>query len=379
LAAFFRCSSDRREPHPGPLRRADRARAAPGVVPFTLVEPVQQGFEQGAIGRRQGAAIGQDVADRPVGPDPPDIHRLGEVGPGDELQPDGQDAERQVTVHRLARSGHSRNSIGSGRLSVSDTGIPARVNIMTTRNRDQDPGHGPPREFESTRWSLVQAARDGREAEAREALAALCETYWYPLYAFIRRKGHGADEALDLVQGFFARLLERGDLASVDRSKGRLRSFLMASCTHYLANRHDHDRAAKRGGGRTLATIDGLTAEGRYAREPSHEQTAERLFEQRWATTLLDRTLGRLEGEMTAAGKARSFAILRPMLSAGRGRESYDRIAAELGVSNDAARAAAKRLRGRFRAIVREEIARTLEDPADVEDEIRALFSSLGE
>ena len=183
-----------------------------------------------------------------------------------------------------------------------------RMVIMKNRGGAPDPTSPAPQGFQTTRWSLVMAARDGRTAVAREALTALCETYWYPLYAFVRRKGHDADEALDLVQGFFARLLERGDLASVDRSKGRLRSFLMAACTHYLANRRDHDRAEKRGGGRRLVSIDRTTAEGRYGREPSHEQTAERLFEQRWATTLLDLVVGRLEEEMTAAGKARQFA-----------------------------------------------------------------------
>lgn len=223
------------------------------------------------------------------------------------------------------------------------------------------------------------AARDGQASVAREALAALCGAYWYPLYAFVRRKGYGADEALDLVQGFFARLLEKGDLARADRSKGRLRSFLMTACTHYLSNRLDHDRAEKRGGGRRPVSIDRAAAEGRYVCEPAHEQTAERLFERRWATTLLDLVARRLEEEMASAGKGREFAILRSALAGEPERAPFARIAAELGVSNDAARAAAHRLRGRFRVLIREEIARTLEDPADVEDEIRALFAALGE
>jgi RNA polymerase sigma-70 factor (ECF subfamily) len=241
------------------------------------------------------------------------------------------------------------------------------------------PGSPAQREFQTTRWSLVLAARGGETADARAALAALLEAYWYPLYAFIRRKGHGADEALDLVQGFLARLLERGDLASVHPSKGRLRSFLMASCAHYLANRRDHDRARKRGGGRKILSLNGRVAEGRFSREPSHELTAERLFDRRWATTLLDLAFGRLEAEMAAAGKAKQFAAFRPALSAESGRTPYDRIAAELGVSNEAARAAAHRLRRRLRELIREEIALTLDDPADVEDEIQALFSALGE
>ena len=242
--------------------------------------------------------------------------------------------------------------------------------------RDDDPAA--PRQFESTRWSLVLAARGRDSAEAREALAELCRAYWYPLYAFVRRKGHDAESAQDLVQGFFARLLEKGDLASVDRAKGRFRSFLMASCSHFLANQSDRDRARKRGGGRAPISIDGPEADGRYQREVAHDLTAERLFDRRWATTLLDNVLGAVEAEMARAGKSRQFEALRPALVGGGERVPYARIAAELGVSDEAARAAAHRLRVRFRALIREEIARTLDDPADVEDEIHSLFSALG-
>ncbi len=211
----------------------------------------------------------------------------------------------------------------------------------------------------------------------REALSALCEAYWYPLYAFVRHKGHNADDALDLVQGGFERLLEKGDLNTVDRSKGRLRSFLMASCSHYLANRIDHERTKKRGGGRKIVSIDGMTAEGRYSLELSHGLAAERLFDKRWATTLLGMVMVRLEGEMNSAGKGRQFAVLRPALSNGGERGLYARLAAELGLSQEAARAAAHRLRLRFRALMRDEILLTLDDSADVEEEIQALFAAL--
>jgi RNA polymerase sigma-70 factor (ECF subfamily) len=235
-----------------------------------------------------------------------------------------------------------------------------------------------PRRFQTTHWSVVLAARGGDTTEAREALAALCEAYWYPLYAFVLHKGHSADDALDLVQGFFARLLEKRDLDLVDRGKGRLRSFLMASCSHYLANRLDHDRARKRGGGSSVVSIDGTDAEGRYGLEPSHELTPERLFEQRWATTLLNLVMSRLEEEMAAAGKARHFAILRSTLSGSAKRGSHAQIATELGVSEQAARAAAHRLRNRFREIIREEIALTVDQESDIEEEIRMLFEALG-
>jgi RNA polymerase sigma-70 factor (ECF subfamily) len=243
---------------------------------------------------------------------------------------------------------------------------------------DQVAASPAPQQFHTTRWSVVLAARDGGAAEAAGALAALCRSYWHPLYAFVRRKGHDPESAKDLVQGFFARLLEKGDLAAVDRAKGRFRSFLMATCAHYVANQRDFDRAWKRGGGRTPVPIDGPTAEGRYGREPAHELTAERLFERHWALTLLGHVIDRLETEMARAGKARQFAALRPALLGGAERTPYAQIAAELDLTEEAARAAAHRLRRRYRDILREEVARTLDDPADIEEEIRDLFVALG-
>jgi DNA-directed RNA polymerase specialized sigma24 family protein len=249
---------------------------------------------------------------------------------------------------------------------------------MKDTGRDDPPPSPTSREFQSTRWSMVLAARGGDSTEAREALAALCGAYWYPLYAFVRRKGRDAESAQDLVQGFFARLLEKGDLASVDRAKGRFRSFLMASCAHYMANQSDHDRAKKRGGGKAPVSIDGPEAEGRYGREPSHDLTAERLFERRWATTLLDNVVGAVEAEMAREGKSRQFEALRPALLGDAERAPYARIAADLGISEEAARAAAHRLRRRYRERLREEVARTIDDPAGVDDEIRSLFDALG-
>jgi RNA polymerase sigma-70 factor (ECF subfamily) len=245
---------------------------------------------------------------------------------------------------------------------------------MDDTGQDQDPAE----RFQTTRWGLILAARGGHATEARAALASLCGSYWYPLYAFVRRKGHDPETARDLVQGFFARLLEKGDLASVDRQKGKFRSFLMAACAHYLANQSDHDRAQKRGGGRAPISIDQITAEDRYDLEPAHDLTAERLFERHWALTLLDHVLGRLEVEMMRAGKSRLFEALRPALLGDAERTAYAEIAAGLGLSEEAARAAAHRLRRRYREILREEVANTLDDPAEVEAEIGALFTALG-
>src|SRR5271157_5612211 len=169
----------------------------------------------------------------------------------------------------------------------------------------------PATRFPTTHWSLIARASGQADAAARAALEGLCRDYWFPLYAFARRRSSSPDEAEDIAQGFLADLLERGDLAALDRSKGRFRAFLRAACEHYLANRRDHDRAAKRGGGVTIVSIDRLDAEGRYGREPAHELTAERLFERQWALTLLERVLERLEAERAQAGKAELFARLR--------------------------------------------------------------------
>lgn len=242
-----------------------------------------------------------------------------------------------------------------------------------------DPPAGPARRrFQTTRWSLVLDTRSGDTVTAREALSALCEAYWYPLYAFVRRRGHDAESAADLVQGFFTRLLETDGLAAVDPHRGRFRSFLMAACSHYLANQRDRDRALKRGGGRLTISIDRRDAEDRYGCEPIDDLTAERLFERRWALSLLEHVLERLEAEAIRDGKARRFEVLKPALLGSGERVPYAQIGAELGLSEDAARAAAARLRRRYREILREEVARTLDATADIDVEIRALFSALG-
>ena len=165
-------------------------------------------------------------------------------------------------------------------------------------------------------------------------------------------------------------------MAAVDRSKGRFRSFLVASCAHYLSNRHDHERRLKRGRGQVIVPIDVASAEDRYRREPAHELTPERLFERQWATTLLERVLERLEAEMAAAGKAPTFVALKPALLGSAERLSYAEVAADLGCSEGAARAAAHRLRARYRTLLRQEVARTLEDTSAIDEEIRELFAA---
>jgi RNA polymerase sigma-70 factor (ECF subfamily) len=233
-------------------------------------------------------------------------------------------------------------------------------------------------QFPTTHWGLVLAARDRSAPEARAALAALCTTYWYPLYAFVRRKGHDAERAADLTQEFFARLLEKDYLQSVDPSKGRFRSFLLAACSHFLANQRDWADARKRGGGRPLVSIDVRDAEDRYRAEPAHDLTAERLFERRWALTLLEDVLDRLGFEFHRAGKGAFYDRLKVILVGAEEAISLSQVGRELGMTEAAVKKAAQRLRERYRELLRERIATTVEDPGQVEDEIRELFAILG-
>jgi RNA polymerase sigma-70 factor (ECF subfamily) len=231
--------------------------------------------------------------------------------------------------------------------------------------------------FNSTRWSLVVAAQQGSTAEARQALTDLCAIYWFPVYAFIRRQGFTADRAPDLTQEFFATFLERQCLAGVDPQKGRFRSFLLTVCKHFLANERDRDRAQKRGGDRCLVSLDFHMAESRYQVEPGHTLTPERLFERRWALALLERVLNRLRQEFEPTDKAPLFERLQHLLTGDTAAVTYAQIAAELGMTEGAVKVASHRLRGRYRQILREEISRTVEEPAQIDDEIRDLFAAL--
>jgi RNA polymerase sigma-70 factor (ECF subfamily) len=239
-------------------------------------------------------------------------------------------------------------------------------------------GHASPSRFATTHWSIVLAARDPVQPHSREALSALCLTYWYPLYAFVRRRGHDAEEARDLTQAFFLRLLEKDYLRVVDRARGKFRSFLLAAFEHFLHNEYDRARAQKRGGGRKLLSLDFTVAEDRYAVEPAHSKTPDKLFERRWALTLLDCVLARLEQEWKDAGKQEVFERLRPCLLDEPQSLPYATLAEELNISPAAVKMAAHRLRKRYRALLREEIARTVENPEQVDDEIAGLFAALG-
>jgi RNA polymerase sigma-70 factor (ECF subfamily) len=238
------------------------------------------------------------------------------------------------------------------------------------------PGSG---RFPTTHWSRIAEAIDLAAPEARDALAALCQAYWYPLYLFIRRQGHQPDEATDLVQEYFARLLRGNVLEAADPAKGRFRTFLIADCKRFLSHERRRARAKRRGGDRQIVSIDAREAEGRYAREPGHDVTPERLYQRAWALTSLDSVLGRLRAEYEQGGRGHVFAQLKEVLSSGPQALPYATIAAELGMTEGAVQVAVHRLRRRYGVLLREEIAGTVSTPEAVEDEIRELFAAFSD
>jgi RNA polymerase sigma-70 factor (ECF subfamily) len=232
--------------------------------------------------------------------------------------------------------------------------------------------------FATTQWSLVLAAGERGSAGAEEALARLCSLYWYPVFAFVRRQGYPTDEAQDLTQGFFTRLIEKGDLADADRSRGRFRSFLLTACQYFLSNERDRAFALKRGGGRVAVPIDVAAAEGRYERALAHAETPERLYDRQWCLTLLAGVLEDLREEYVASGKERVFDRLKDVLTADESAGTHADAARDLGMSAPAVKVAVHRLRGRYRTCLRRRVADTVQSSGDIEDEIRHLLKTLG-
>ena len=229
--------------------------------------------------------------------------------------------------------------------------------------------------FATTHWSVVVRAGDSQSPGAASALERLCRTYWYPLYVFVRRKGYQHDDANDLTQAFFERFLEKRYLRSVDSSRGKFRTFLLTSMTHFLANEWEKAQAQKRGGGAQVLSLDDTDADRRYQLEPVDRTTPETLFERRWAQTVLEVVLDRLADEMDE----KRFEVLKGFLLEDKGAVSYHDAAKQLGVSVTAITSAIHRMRARFRALFFEEVANTVEKPEDVEQEIRHLLGALGD
>jgi DNA-directed RNA polymerase specialized sigma24 family protein len=239
------------------------------------------------------------------------------------------------------------------------------------------PPQGAPGEyFATTHWTVVQAAGRGGTPEAGRALEELCRTYWYPLYVYVRRQGYGKEDAEDLTQGFFARFLERNYLEGLSNEKGRFRAFLLASLKHYLANERDRAGRQKRGGGVSALSLNWQDAEARYLVEPADNLSPDKLYDRAWAIMVLERVITRLQKESVAEGKSGLFEALKPFLMAGKSTSSSAEAAGRLGLTEGAARVAVHRLRRRYRNLLRQEIAHTLSDPAQVEEELRALFEA---
>lgn len=231
--------------------------------------------------------------------------------------------------------------------------------------------------FATTHWSVVLTARDPAAPDSTAALETLCQTYWYPVYAFVRRQGQPPHDAQDLTQEFFARLLQKDYLRSVAREKGRFRTFLIVAVKRFMANEWDRARALKRGGGAVPIPLDTSVAETRYQMEPVAESNADTVYERRWALTLLDQTMTRLRKEYEAEGKGADFEHLKSFLTVERGGIGYETIANRLGISEGAARVAVHRLRKRFREVFREEIAQTVSSPTEIDDEVTHLVAAL--
>jgi len=233
-------------------------------------------------------------------------------------------------------------------------------------------------QFQTTHWSTVITAGPNDSEAATAAMARLCQTYWQPLYVYIRRLGHGPENAQDLTQEFFARLLAKDYLKTVDRTKGKFRSFLLTAVKRFLANEWDWANRLKRGGGKEVFSLEAADFEGRYPSCLVDDRTPEKVFEQRWATVLLEQVFTRLADEMESEGKGRLFQELKSFLGGGKEGNSYPQAAHRLEMSEGTLRVNVHRLRQRYRELLRLEIAQTLNGPEGVDDEIRCLFAALG-
>lgn len=244
---------------------------------------------------------------------------------------------------------------------------------MAQRGQPSQPHGSAVGTFLTTHWSTVMRAGDSRSPEAAAALEKLFRTYWYPLYVFVRRKGYTHEEASDSTQSFIARFLEKNYLHSVDAKYGKFRTFLLTSLTHFLANEWDRSQAQRRGGGCQIFSLDSVSGEERYRLEPVDEATPSTIFERRWAQAVMAQVLDRLAAETNAV----RFESLKGFLLEDKGAVSYGEVASRLGMSIPAVTSAIFRMRARFRAILYEEIAKTVDSPEMVEEEIRHLITVL--
>lgn len=234
-----------------------------------------------------------------------------------------------------------------------------------------------PAAFVTTHWSVVLTAGNSDTTRARAALGRLCQTYWYPLYAYVRGRGHSAHDAQDLTQEFFAQFLERQAVAAANPERGRFRSFILTAMNHFLISEWTKARAQKRGGGQQIISMDLEAAEERLHLEPADQATPDKIFEKQWALTLLSEVLNRLEVEYRREGKDKLFAALKETLMGSRETQPYEELAAKLDMNAGAIKVAVHRIRKRYRELIRAEIANTLDPSQDIDKEMRHLFSAL--
>jgi RNA polymerase sigma factor (sigma-70 family) len=232
-------------------------------------------------------------------------------------------------------------------------------------------------QFATTRWSVILAASDSASTQHEPALSTLCQTYWFPLYAYLRRRGYDSHQAEDYTQGFFAGILERKGLRKADPKYGKFRSFLLASLKNFLADEWDRSHAQKRGGDKKVLSLDFDAAASRYEREPEHHMSPEKLFERSWALTVLTRAMERLKAESAVSDKQQLFERLKIYLTAEKDAVPYREVAEKLEMTEGAVKVAVHRLRRRYRELVRDEIAQTVTTEAQVDEEIRDLFAAL--
>ena len=249
---------------------------------------------------------------------------------------------------------------------------------MPALEQEQSGASGHDGQFQTTHWSVVIAAGPNDSEAAQAAMARLCQTYWHPLYLYVRRLGHGPEDTQDLTQEFFARLLAKDYLKAVDRAKGKFRSFLLTAVKRFLANEWDRANRQKRGGGKEALSLDAKEFEGRQPRGLVDDRTPEKVFEQQWATVLLEQVFSHLAMELAAEGKANLFQELRGFLTGGTEGDSYPQAAQRLEMSEGTVRVNVHRLRHRYRELLRLEISHTVDSPEGIDDEIRCLFAALG-
>jgi DNA-directed RNA polymerase specialized sigma24 family protein len=250
------------------------------------------------------------------------------------------------------------------------------VKMAKARGRENSTA-GHHHQFAATRWSIVLVAGRRSSPDSRRALESLCEAYWYPLYAYVRRRVADTNDAHDLTQAFFAELLAKNYVGSATAERGRFRAFLLTALKHFLSKEWEKAKAQKRGGGKAPICLDFELADSQYGIEPTCGLTAEQIYDREWAVALLGRIMQRLEQESVDAGKPQQFAELKNFLIGAHAGATYSDVAAKLGLTEAAAKMAAHRLRRRYRELLREEIAETVSGPEEVEDEIRNLFATL--